>query len=654
MASTFMGIEIGKRGVIAHQVSLNTTGHNLSNMNTEGYSRQRVIMSTTDPLYKPDLTREQRPGQMGQGVQVASIKRIRDDFVDDRIVKQMSSVGYYKIREDYLVQIEHVYNEPAAKNMPSLSTSYDEYVKAWNAVSNNPTNNGARQTLRGAASSFAARLNAHYKKILEIQQNADKRVRTNVAGINNLTDQIVKLNIEIKKSKAMGDNPNDLMDKRDLLVEKLAKLADISIQRGGEEDFIVYIGSQHLIQGDKRQKLAVIDDPENEGLAKVVWAKDNREVVFKDGEMKGLLVIRDIEAAKKLRQLNSLAINLTETVNDIHRDGFGMNRSSNNNFFRHIAMTRNARGNYDRNNDGNFDSTVIFKISGLQKLELNQQVGTQGIINLGRTHVNGENVLIRYSSTDTVKDVIERINKSDAGVSAYLNHKGQLTFKATMSQDRQYSDHVIRHIEDSGNFLVNYAGMLKQSGANGAFDWENVNSITQIQGGERYYTIAYKKHAANWFAVSKAINRSIDNIAVRQGTDTDGDGYVDRPNTTGDARNAHLIVSAQDTQADRSGTDSQTKLDHNPIYVEKSNLSFRQFMQFMVRDIGISAQDAKIGTSKENAILKSLEQTRRSISGVNIDEELANMIKFQHGYSASARIITAMDRMLETIIGLIR
>ncbi len=654
MPSTFMGIEIGKRGVIAHQVSLNTTGHNLSNLNTEGYSRQRVVMSTADPIYKADLTREQRPGQMGTGVKVASIKRIRDEFVDDRIVTQKASVGYYKIREAYLVQIEHVYNEPAAKNMPSLSTSYDEYVSAWNAVAKNPTDNGARQTLVGAAKSFSARLNAHYKKILEIQQNADKRIRTNVAEINNLTEQIVKLNTEIKKTKAMRDNPNDLMDKRDLLVEKLATLTNISIQRGGEDDFIVYIGSQHLIQGDKREKLVVIDDPENEGQAKIVWQKDNREVVFKDGEMKGLLVIRDIEAAKKLRQLNSLAINLTETVNDIHRDGFGLNRSTNNNFFRHIALTRDARGNYDRDNDGVFDSTVLFRISGLQKLKLNQQVGTEGVINLGRSHVNGENILIRYTATDTVKDIIERINKSNAGVSAYLNHRNQLTFKATMSQDRQYMDHVIRHIEDSGNFLVNYAGMLKQSGQAGAFDWETVNAVTRIQGGERYYSIAYKKHAANWFSVSKAINRGIDNIAVRQGTDTDGDGYVDRPNTTGDARNAHLIVSVHDTQADRSGSDSQTKLDHNPVFVEKSNLSFRSFMQFMVRDIGIISQDAKIGVSKETAILKSLEQTRKSISGVNIDEELANMIKFQHGYSASARIITAMDRMLETIIGLIR
>ena len=268
--------------------------------------------------------------------------------------------------------------------------------------------------------------------------------------------------------------------------------------------------------------------------------------------------------------------------------------------------------------------------------------------------MNGENVVIRYVATDTVRDIIERINKSPAGVSAYLNHRGQFTLKATMSQDREYMDHVIRHIEDSGNFLVNFTGMLRASGQQGAFNWEQVDSVTKLQGGERYYTIAYKQHAANWFTVSDAVNRSIDNIAVRQGVDTDGDGYMDRPNSIGGDRNAHLIISALDTEAERSGADSTTRLDHNPVFVEKANLSFRQFMQFMIRELGTVAQDAKIGSAKEKAIMKSLENTRKSISGVNLDEELANMIKFQHGYAASARVISTMDKMLETIIGLVR
>ena len=650
MGSTFSGIEIGKKGVMAHSQALNTTGHNLSNINTEGYSRQRVVMSASDPLYSPDLVREQRAGQVGQGVRVASIERIRDEFIDSRIVQEKASLGFYKIRENYLLQIQHVFNEPAEGGMPSLRVNYDNFVKQWDVLANRPTDAGARAALIRTATTFSSSLNSHYRKIEEIRQNADRRIRTNVELINDLTGQIVKLNVEIKKSKSAGDNPNDLMDKRDMLVEKLSTLANVNIQRGGEDDVIVYIGSQHLIQGDTRQELAVINDPNNGGLAKVVWKNDNASVEFNDGEMKGLLVIRDVEAKNKLRELNSLAINVAESVNDIHRDGFGLNRSTNNNFFKHIAMTSDARGNYDRNGDGINDSTVLFKVTGLNRLELNTQVGSDGVINLGRATENGENILIRYTATDTVRSVIEKINRSDAGVSAYLNYKGQLTLKATQSRDAAYPDHVIRHVEDSGNFLVNFAGLLKAKGEAGSYNWERINASNNLQGGERYYTVAYKEHAANWFSLSTAIHQHTDNIALRAGRDSDNDGYNDTPEALGDARVGRLIVSVLDTQADRSGMDASTRLDHNPVFVEKKSVSFRQYMEFMVRELGTQARDAQIGTSKETAILKSLENTRQSVSGVNIDEELANMIKYQHGYAASARIISVMDKMLETII----
>jgi len=654
MASTFLGIEIAKKGIMAHSQALNTAGHNLSNLNNEDYSRQRVVMSSFDPLYVPDLTREQRAGQIGQGVSASIVERVRDDFIDDRIVTEKATLGFYNIREGYLQQIEHVYNEPAEGNMPSLSRSFDEFVKAWNDIASNPTDRGSRQTLQGKASQFTKDLNAHYNAINEIRLNVDRRLRTNVETINNLASQIVKLNTEIKKSKAMGDNPNDLMDKRDALIEKLATLVDVNIQRGGADGVIVYIGAQHLIQGDKRQELAVIDDPENEALARVVWKSDNRDVEFNDGEMAGLIQIRDIDAKNKLRQLNSLAMNISETVNNIHREGFGLNQSTGLNFFKHVAMTRNARGNYDRNNDGTFDSTVLFRVTGLNKLSLHQTIGSAGILNLGRIKVNGDNILIRYSETDTVQNIIEKINKSDAGLSAYLDHNGRLTFKATLSQDRAYPDHVIRHIEDSGNLLVGFSGMLRASGAEGAYNWEQVDAVTKLQGGERFYTIAYKEHTAHWIALSNQINESIDNIAIRQGKDRDGDGYGDQANNLGDSRNANLIMSVLDTEAYRSGSDSRTRLDHNPVFMEKNNLSFREFMQSMIRELGTTSQDAKIGAAREKAILKSLENTRKSVSGVNIDEEMANMVKFQHGYSASARALTVMDKMLETIISLVR
>ena len=112
MGSTFSGIELGKRSIMANTDAITTAGHNISNANTEGYSRQRVQIKEFDPLYKPDLTRAERPGQIGQGVDVMSIERIRDTLLDKRIVAQANQESYWDTRSKYYMMLEQIYNEP--------------------------------------------------------------------------------------------------------------------------------------------------------------------------------------------------------------------------------------------------------------------------------------------------------------------------------------------------------------------------------------------------------------------------------------------------------------------------------------------------------------------------------------------------------------
>ncbi|GHV81372.1 hypothetical protein AGMMS49944_31630 [Spirochaetia bacterium] len=119
MTSTFSGIEIGKRGVVAHQQALNTTGHNLSNASTEGYSRQRVEMSAFEPIYLPGLNREETPGQLGQGTVIERIERIRDQLLDKRIIAQASGEGYWSTRDPYVRMMEQLYLEVGDNSMRS-------------------------------------------------------------------------------------------------------------------------------------------------------------------------------------------------------------------------------------------------------------------------------------------------------------------------------------------------------------------------------------------------------------------------------------------------------------------------------------------------------------------------------------------------------
>ena len=144
MGSTFSGIELGKRSIMANTDAITTAGHNIANANTEGYSRQRVKIKEFDPLYKPDLERLERPGLIGQGVDVQSIERIRDELLDKRIVAQANQESYWATRSNYYTMIEQIYNEPYDV---SIRSNMDKFWESWQELSFNPESKASRQAV---------------------------------------------------------------------------------------------------------------------------------------------------------------------------------------------------------------------------------------------------------------------------------------------------------------------------------------------------------------------------------------------------------------------------------------------------------------------------------------------------------------------------
>ena len=128
MGSTFSGIELGKRSIMAHTQAITTAGHNISNASVEGYSRQRVQMKEFDPLYRPDLERPERAGMIGQGIDVQSVNRIRDEMLDQRIVSRQHYESYWDTRSQYYTMLEQIYNEPADV---SVRTNMDKFWESW-------------------------------------------------------------------------------------------------------------------------------------------------------------------------------------------------------------------------------------------------------------------------------------------------------------------------------------------------------------------------------------------------------------------------------------------------------------------------------------------------------------------------------------------
>ena len=246
MTSTFSGIEIGKRAVAAHQQGLNTAGHNLSNASTEGYSRQRVEFSPFEPLYLPGLNREETPGQIGQGTMVERIERIRDQLLDQRIIAEASGEGYWGARDPYLRMIDQAYLEVGEN---SIRSKMDAFWDSWQELSLYPGDTPQRIAVVERGKTMIDGIRDRFNALKGLQDMVEQDIQLTVERVNDLSRQIAGLNNDIQKIRAQGDNPNDLLDRRDLLVDKLSSIISVTVDQRDPNEFMVHTGGRVLVQG---------------------------------------------------------------------------------------------------------------------------------------------------------------------------------------------------------------------------------------------------------------------------------------------------------------------------------------------------------------------------------------------------------------------
>jgi flagellar hook-associated protein 1 FlgK len=621
-----MGIEIGKRGVQSHQQALNVTGHNLTNASTEGYSRQRIEMGAFEPIYLPGLNREETPGQIGQGTVVERIERLRDQLLDKQIVAQASAEGYWQSRDSYIRQMDRIYLEPGDN---SIRSKMDAFWDAWQELATFPADTAPRTAVLERGKTLIDGIHNRYNSLKSLQTMADEDIQIKVAEVNELSRQIAGLNSEILRAKAMGDSPNDLMDRRDLLVDKLSAIIDVTVDQRDPDEFMVHTAGLILVQGKIGRQFGLERNIDTEGYSRIVWEETGHTMRFASGSLASLVELRDVTIEDEIQTLDNMTMNFADLVNEVHRAGYGINGSTGNNFFSEYPFVTNVNGNYDRDGDGVYDSSYIYRINGTNPLESQAQVGLEGQITLSGP--NGGNVQIPYYPTDTVADIVSRINNSGAEVVARLNRDGFLSLKATTAStvenlEMQNPDFVIRHVEDSGYFLTGYAGLLEASGPDGAYDWAAADEVAVLRGGAENYALAPIAHPSGWIEVDRGLLK--DTMSVASGFGENG-----RAANPGNGDAAAAIAAIRNT----------------PVMVGQLG-TFDDYFADAAGRIGLLGEQSGRALETENLIMKNLHDLRQSISGVNIDEELSNMIKYQHGYAAAARFITTVNSLLDTLI----
>jgi len=642
MGSTFGGLEIGKKGLSAHQSALNTTGHNISNADNPNYARQRVAMQATDPLYDPSMNRAASPGQIGQGVEVAQIERIRDSFYDDQIIDAQNTKNFWEASQNYLYQMEKIFNEPSDNTLRSLTNNF---WSSWEDLSSYPSDMAHREVVIERANGLVTRVKDIYEKLNQLRSRANNEVIADVDRINGLAGDIRELNERILKLQALGDNPNDLMDRRDTALEALSGLVNVTVGRGDKDEMFVFIGAQALVQGEIQRKLVANADPKNDGMARVAWEGNDRDVVLNGGHLMGLLKMRDESIVERIDELDLFAANMHDIVNEAHRDGFGLNGTTNRDFFflRPLSagaqgnfQLQNAASNYDLNQDGTADISAIFRVTGTNTVDPTKRVGMDGTLTFFRNDSGNTPVRIDYSRDDTLEEIIKRVNDSRSGVVAYMNHDNQLALKSTTASDDRRTNFMIRHIEDSGELLVGYTGVLNNSGAAGAFDFRHVNEITKLRSPLQDVALTPIFHPAGYLSVSQDVQGDPASIAAGRGRDAGGTGDYNTPGGTADGTNA-LIIASSLKQGNRMIGHA-----HNP----------EEFYNGLISKLGTESRTAEDAATRQKDNLTQLNNLRQSVMGVSLDEEMSNMVQFQQSYNASARMINTMNEMLDTIMRL--
>ena len=591
MPSVFFGLEIARRALAMSQLNLQVIAHNIANAGTPGYSRQRAELITTPPLAYPSMTRGGYPQQLGTGVDIAAVKRIRDEFLDEVIRSQTASQGRNSAVDAALGQIELIFNEPGQN---TVGTLMDDFFAAWQDLANNPELASTRANLLEKALSLTREFNRldSSLKALVTQQGAQLRVRVDEA--NALARQVADLNIQIAQVISLGDDPNDLMDKRDTLVESLAVIVPVSTIEQDDGSLSVLIGGLRMVEGDKVQKLELLLDPQDPDKVTVRFKNGNVPNLNGKGQLAGLIEARYDILPYFQERLNTFATALVNRVNVLHIGGFGLDGSKGRCFFNDL---RTAEMVGTRILPTGTDEDTTIDVLGI----------TAGTFTIQGAKITLTAEEVAPGQAITLRQLLDKITNAQPYVRANLKTDpvGNSYIRLDLFNPLEAGTS-ITVLPGSSSFL-NITGLL--------------DATTAFLPADGQYS-----NASDMIGVYLGIQENLQFIAA---AGDDGTGAFPGP---GNNDNALAIASLQSYTTALSGT------------------SFNDYYASSVSELGSWAQSATRLVENQDALLNQLNVQRESVRGVSIDEEATQLIIYQRIFEGAARVITVIDSTLDTLI----
>ncbi|CUA86159.1 flagellar hook-associated protein FlgK [Gulbenkiania indica] len=600
---------IGLSGLNAARASLETTSHNISNVNTPGYHRQQNTQASRFPF-------QEGFGFVGRGVDTTSVSRVYDRFLERQMSVATSQNSYYSTQEALVSQVDNV----VANQNTGLAPSLQEFFRGLQTLSANPTSLPARQSVLNLSQSLAGRIQSLNSRFEELRQQANGQVGSTVENINANAAQIADLNKQIQALNADSIRvPNDLLDKRDQLVLDLNKLVDASVVQQSDGTYNVFIGNgQALVASTNYNKLQAVpnaDDPEQMDVAysfqgSIIQIPNN---LITGGQLGAVLSFRADSLNRAQADLGRLAISIADTVNRQHALGRdGDNLQGGNEFFKDLNVYL----------DGGLTTSGMMvdldNASPERQLKQLRQAASEFAVRISAP----EKIAVGSSLKSQPDDP---------------------------TQSKAYFSSVWQVANARPETVAPFAGPIQLT----------YDAANQTFTGPAGFTVTPSKDMAGGYRVTSGATPPLVLEFKLEGTpanaqtftiDVRGTGKTSPDAALSDNANMLAMVKLQSANT-MAGTPSGGN-DYVPADNASPSANFQSFYGQLVSYIGVTANSVKTSADTQAAMLKEVTLARESFSGVNLDEEAANLLRYQQAYQASSKVIQIAQSIFSDLLQL--
>jgi flagellar hook-associated protein 1 FlgK len=619
--------DISVSALQAFQTALSVTQNNIANANTPGYAVESVALATKAPQTNTGTA-------IGDGVDVTSISRSVSQLSNNQLNTSQSTLGQLNSLQSYTNQVDNIIGTTAG----GLTTSLQSYYNAWSTVANDPTSTAARQALLGAAQGVASNFQNTNSQLQVLNTSINTGITNDVSQINSLSSGIAALNkqIVIATADSGGQVPNELVDQRDAALSSLSKLAGVTTSTDTNGALNVFTGNgQPLVLQNNVTTLTTVPNQFNASQLEVSTSTNGTNVIssqITSGDLGGLLAARTQAIDPAINQVGQIATGLSSSANAQQNSGLDLNGKLGANLFsvaapQAIASSRNTGG-----------ATAAVSVANVGALTSNDYILADKGGTLSLTNAN-TGAAVTFSGSGTAASPLTADGLSVVLTGAPANGD-QFLLQPTATAAGSFAVALTNpsQIAAAGAVQASAAATNTGSAAISSGTVVNPANANLLTAATIAFTspTTYSINGAGSFAYTSGGNIAQNGWQVQiTGTPATGDTFTVQGNSagTGDNRNALASASLQTQGVLLNGT-----------------ASINGAASALVTAIGSQAQQVNTAQTAQVAVNTQALATVQSVSGVNLDEEAANLLKWQQAYQASAQALAIGNSTFTTLL----